>query len=381
MPKNNYDLDNLEACIGKVRSNPTNSNVYAIKNELNRFIPEAKCIDIIYTKNTDKLFFGIKVLAILDQDQVSDVLLTNEIVKIKNYYVEIDSKIFDMGFTTKELTAMLLHEIGHIVIGGNNIAGLRKAIDAYFTNNKSSLSIKDTAQYKQLLVYGMQDTLIKLNSFFYKTDPEEVAADTFVHMCGYGPQLESAFKKIYAKQMGINAGVPKLAVMNWALAVYKEMKFKRIPALHLLNRSKVLTGSTLEKREIDNVIRALQRIDTDVLGEATIFIQEAKSKNSLFSQLKYGGLKTIENDVYEFQIRAKNAETEDDVFYALRQINTRISLLEDYLNTEEISEHETEKWYKILTRYRDIREQLASKKIYNKKQYGIWFDYNQLNTN
>ena len=143
MPKNNYDLDNLEACIGKVRSNPTNSNVYAIKNELNRFIPEAKCIDIIYTKNTDKLFFGIKVLAILDQDQVSDVLLTNEIVKIKNYYVEIDSKIFDMGFTTKELTAMLLHEIGHIVIGGNNIAGLRKAIDAYFTNNKSSLSIKE----------------------------------------------------------------------------------------------------------------------------------------------------------------------------------------------------------------------------------------------
>ena len=92
-------------------------------------------------------------------------------------------------------------------------------------------------------------------------------------------------------------------------------------------------------------------------------------------------MKTIENDVYEFQIRAKNAETEDDVFYALRQINTRISLLEDYLNTEEISEHETEKWYKILTRYRDIREQLASKKIYNKKQYGIWFDYNQLNTN
>ena len=105
---------------------------------------------------------------------------------------------------------------------------------------------------------------------------------------------------------------------------------------------------------------------------------EAKTKNSLFSNLKYKGLKSIEDDLYEFKIRAKNAETEDDVFYALRQINTRISLLDDYLLSEDLSDHEREKWYKIMTEYRAIREEISNKKVYNKKQYGIWFDYNQL---
>lgn len=379
MRRNVQSVERFEACVGKIKSNPSNSNLSELRRELNKLIPESTCLDVIYTQNTDKLFFGAKTLIVLSDSQASDILLTDEIVKIDKYYLEIDSKLFDMGLNTKEITAILLHEVGHIVIGGNTVSDLRKAIDNYFAKSKTSLSFKDTSNYLQILKFGMQDAIMKMHSIFYMTEPEEIAADSFVSLCGYDIYLLSAFKKIYTTQMTINSGTPKLMVLQWSFDVYKELKWRRIPAIRLLNKSKQLTGSYLEKQEIENVIRALNRIDTDITNESVMMIMnESKNKNSLFTNMKRNGLKTLENDLYEFRIRCKNCESEDEAFYALRQINTRISILEDYLLTEELSDQEREKWYKVLTEYRAMREELASKKIYNKKQYGIWFDYNQL---
>ena len=377
MPKNNYNLDALEDAVIKVKSNPSNSNLYALRNELNRFFTESKCIECIYTKNTDKFFFGARTLVVLEQDDVSDILLSDKIVKIDKYYLELDSKLFELGMSGKELTAIILHEIGHCVIGGNTISDVRKVLDYYYTANKTSLSIKDTAQYNQILKYGITDTIMKMHSIFYKTDPEEVAADTFVEMCGYGPQLQSAFKKILSNSFNINKNEPKLATLDWTLRLYKEVKFKRIPALNLLRKVRSITGSTLDKRQIDDLITALQRIDTDIANEAAEFLEEAKA-SSLFGKLKKNGLRSIEEDLYEFEVRARNAETEEEVFYALKQINSRISILDDYILEEELEDREREHWYKVMTKYQALRENISKKKIYNNKNYGIWCDYNQL---
>lgn len=378
MPKNNYNLDALEEIVTKIKSNPSNSNLFALKNELNRFFTESKCIECIYTKNTDKFFFGAKTLVVLESDDVSDILLDDKIIKIDKYYLELDSKLFEIGLTSKEITAIILHEIGHCVIGGNTVADVRKVLDYYYTKNKTSLSIKDSAQYNQILKYGITDTIFKIHSIFYKTDPEEVAADTFVSMCGYGPQLESAFRKILNNSFDVNRNTPKLATLDWTLQLYKNIKFRRIPALNLLKKAEKITGSTLDKREIDELVMALQRLDSDIANEASYFINEATNKNSLFCKLKRNGLKSIEEDLYEFEIRARNAETEDEVFYTLKQINSRISILDDYIYEEDLTDHERERWYKVLVKYQAIRENIAKKKVYNKKQYGLYFDYNQL---
>ena len=148
--------------------------------------------------------------------------------------------------------------------------------------------------------------------------------------------------------------------------------------MNLLKKAEKITGSTLDKREINDVIMALQRLDSDIANEATYFITEASNKNSLFGKLKRNGLKSIEEDLYEFEIRARNAETEDEVFYTLKQINSRISILDDYIYEEDLTDHERERWYKVLVKYQAIRENIAKKKVYNKKQYGLYFDYNQL---
>jgi hypothetical protein len=76
----------------------------------------------------------------------------------------------------------------------------------------------------------------------------------------------------------------------------------------------------------------------------------------------------------------KNCETEDDAMYILRGINTRLNILEDYLiqNADSINDNEKKHWQSVANQYRNLRAELAKKKIGNKKQYGIWFDYDKL---
>ena len=156
------------------------------------------------------------------------------------------------------------------------------------------------------------------------------------------------------------------------------MKFARIPAIKTLQKSKSYTGSVLEKKEIDKVIAAIQRIDTDIVQEATDLLESVKKKNSLFRRLKVNGLRSIEDDLYEFRMRAKAAKTEDDAMYTLRQINTRLAILDDYIRYENIDDDERQRYIDIMNQYREVREFLSTKKVYNRKNYGIWYDYDQL---
>ena len=64
--------------------------------------------------------------------------------------------------------------------------------------------------------------------------------------------------------------------------------------------------------------------------------------------------------------------------YTLRQINTRLAILDDYIKYEDLDDSERDKYVDVINQFRDIREYLSTKKIYNRKNYGIWYDYDQL---
>lgn len=380
MPKNNFDLDRMEEIVISIKRTPSTSNLKLLENELNKFISESKCMGVIYTKNNDKLFFGAKIDLVLSDSDIKKIMLDDCIVKINKYYLELDSKLFeDLNLSGKELTAIILHEVGHCVISGTNINELRKVLDYYYMKNDTNVERATVEAYADVLKYGIADAILKLNSIFYKSDPEEIAADTFVHACGYSPYLISAFNKILSNGSNINKGTPKLAVLEWSLMLYKNIHMRRIPALKLLDRVSSLTGSEIERRNAKNLINFLHHVDSINIEEGT-FLES--NKESMFSKLKRNGLKSIENDLYEFQVRVRNAETESDTFYTLKQINSRIAVLDDYLyELGDNDEREYEKWYKVLCKYRALREDLAKNKVYNHKQYGLYFDYNQMNMN
>ena len=151
-----------------------------------------------------------------------------------------------------------------------------------------------------------------------------------------------------------------------------------------LTDAKEFTGSNLEIKEINRTITAIDQIDSTIVFESVNKFFEKKAMFSLneisiFKSLKNNGLRSIEDALWEYKLLIKNCETEEDAMYILHGISTRLSILKDYIyNTPDLSESERRHWEAVISEYYSLREQLAKKRIVNKKQYGLFFDYDQL---
>lgn len=361
MNKINYKFEDLDKLMSQLKTNPSHQNLTKLKYELNKLFKDSNCREVIYTNNTDKIFFGMCVMPYLEEKDTSLILTTDKKIRISQYYLEIDSKLFEIGLSTRELTAVLLHEIGHIVNSSTPVEETRKSIDVYLSKNNEHLIISDAAQYNDIIAYGIKDTIRKLNSIFDKND-EEVLADEFVISCGYGMELETALTKIIKNAASINKNVSnKLIVLQWILRLYKDVKYKRIAALHTINKSKKITGSVLQKRELNNLSRRLEEID-----DSFMITESVNLFKKMYKDFKYKGIRSFEDDLFELSLRAKNVTDQDEALIILRQINTRLSVIDDYIRTEELDEKEKDRWYDLQNKYSILRYTLSKKTTYEK---------------
>lgn len=352
----------------------------SLRKELNKFFKDSNCKEILFTRS-DSLFFGMCVYPIITKELCVEILQDEKPVRFDQYAIEIDSKILhpSLDITPREMVAMILHEVGHIVNDPNPVNEVRKAIALQLTKSGDSLNIPKTAQYYTIISYGIKDTIRRLTSMFFIYKNGEVLADEFVHMCGFGDNLNNIFDKICKSGMKINEPTAnKLVSLAWTLSVYKQVKLKRIPALKLLNKMKSITGSLLEKREMEIVENAIKTIDDANIQECCditnkdnyyIFTEDKKEiKQSKYAELRKAAtlknIKKFEQDVYEYKMRIRHIADEDDAYYLMRMINTRISVLEDFLEHERLSEHEHKRWWKLLDQYYSLRDELSNKTTY-----------------
>ena len=373
-------VEKLISAINKLRDfSNTQDDLVAVKDALNSlFYPDASCANFVYTINTDKLPFACIVMPTLRGVDVNDFFITGTDVQMSEYMVELDSKMFDYGFSNEEVAQVMLFNIFHMVKDFAPARNVRMAIDDFFTKSASQLVIKDSVQYKEILKLGLVDALVNVSSCL--SLPSDVVSDPFLESLGL-ENFDEALDKLYKEIPGCEnevARTPRLNMLEWCLRLYNDVDKERIPALHLLEKAKFLTASTLYIAKFNNAINALNRIDTDmVVSEAVQMVfTEAKRKGGLLASLKYSGLRDIENDLYEFQIRAKNAETESEVMYALKQINARLAILDDYIR-ENPDDPDIDRWIALKLQYMDIRDILAKKRLH-KKNYGIFVDYDAL---
>lgn len=376
-------IENLVSAVANLQNTQNAHTLSAVKDCLEAAVPGRNCVDIMYTSNIDKLPFGCIVTPYFEANQINDILIAGEDMVIKNYYVEIDSKLTLYGLTARELTAVMLYNVLHMVEDETPVRRLRNIIDRYFMEHYTQLKIRESVQYQAILEYGLTDTLIKLTNCLYIDS--DVITDAKLEELELGEDFNSALNKLFRKIPGcetVASRHPNLIIMDWCFRLYRDVEKERIPAIHQLARASEINASVLYKRVIDNAITALHRIDTDVEYHADAlmesYICESKRKNGLFSQMKLNGLRAIEDDFYEFMIMARNAETEYEVMYALKQINARLAILDDYIRNTEMSDEDKKRWTELYTRYITIREEIAKKKVYNRKNYGIFVDYNKL---
>lgn len=373
-------VEALIKAIGNLRNfHHSGEDVKNIRNCLDRiFKPDATCINFVYTVNTDKLPFGCVVFPRLSGEEINNFLIVGESTRIDEYEVEIDSKLFDYGLTDEQVVQVILFNVYHMIKDIKPCDVVREAIDDYFTKSASQLAIRNSIQYQAILYLGIVDALQQVTSCLYL--PNDIVNDAFLESLGLY-YFEDTLNKLYQRFPDCDneaTRMPKLSMLEWTLRVYDDVDKERIPAIHLLNKVKSITASTLYIDRINAVINALNRIDTSVVVSEAVnqVFMEAKRRGGLLAYLKYSGLRDIENDLYEFQLRAKNSESEQEVLYALKQINARLAILDDYIR-ENPDDPDIDRWIGVKEEYMDIRDILAKKKLH-KRSYGVFVDYDAL---
>ena len=340
-----------------------------LKNELNRFFVDSKCTEVIYTNNTDKMFFGMTVMPVIDQKKTYDCIEGDNKIRIDEYYLELDSKLFtSLDLTPDELVACTLHEIGHLVNDASPIERLKCNMAKWCANNGHIMSTNNI-NYREILLYGIKDSIRKMDSIFDKKD-DEVLADQFVVHYGYGDQLNSALEKIVRATGYINKDVcDKFLVMAWALRLYNDILKRRIPALYQLRKMIDIAPSHYEREELKKLEVRLRRIDDDaILGN---YIQEG----SILQRYKRNNIKQYENELYTLTMQAKAVQREDDALSLMSKINSNIDIIEDYIDSEELNKEEFNRVNQLCMRYHKLRDTLSDKALIKDDYSRIYVTY------
>lgn len=368
--KNSIDCSLIEGRMNKIKINVTNDRLIDLRNTLNTLFKDTECKNVIYTKNTDKPFFGMCVMPVINDNDVKKMILENDFSTLKkNYYLEFDSKLFEIGLSTRELTAVLLHEIGHIILDIDRaVDEVTRALYLYLKKNMESIDMDNFIKFADIIAFGFRDAVRKINNIF---SDEETNADSYAVALGYGEDLINALKKITDRCTMLNKDLDnKLLVLQWTLRLYKNMKLRRLPAIKVLERTYQLTGSELEKQEINCCLNAIKRYENHMIDESMII--EEKTRLSIFRKFKYRGMRGIEDDLYEYTLRVKSVDEQDEALMILRDINSRLAIIDDYLKTESLDQHERERWINVRKKFLMLREELSKKTTYDDKYYGLF---------
>lgn len=366
-----YDFSEFIEILHDIRDHSgRSSDLNKLKNELNRFFKGQRCREVLYTNNTDKVFFGMSVLPIMNDEDVVYILNADNNYMVKEYYLELDSKLFgaDLCLNDEELLAVLLHEVGHMVNSTEPIENAKNVLDLYLAKTHSELDIAESINQKAILGFGLRDLMRKTISIFEKDQFEEITADEFVYKCGYGDQLQSALHKILKKRNSIvNDKDNKLAIFVWTISLYKNIKMQRIPALRLIRKGKQISPSQLQKRDFERLERNLKKIDLAATNESA-FEGLKKLYSDRINRIKYKGVKGLKEDYYELALRAKNVDLVDEGLIIIRRINSNMSIIQDYLDTEGLDDKTREEVFEILEMYDELRTKLMKKDLFKEKQ-------------
>ena len=325
--------------------------------------------DVLYTDNFDKMFFGVMVMPAMVADEVIKGVIEEDKVVIKQVYVELDSKLFDeaLDLSIYEIAALIVREIAHMVADSSPMEQVKKDIDLYLFSTGQTLKLSDVSHYKEILSYGIRDAIRKSVSIFEISDRSKIV-DSFDDELGIKEDLVSAMKKIDKNGYNWNRDIDnKLIFLSWVIRLYKDVIHKRIDAINDLGVAIKLTGSKIEKREMENIIARLSRIDDDSLLQegALDYISDFFAKTRF--DIKKNGMKKYEDDFFEIQFEINNMETQEEAMLLLHRINSRMAVLDDYLTSEDLSASDRKRWERLYSEYNKLRFNLSNNKIYTNK--------------
>lgn len=140
-----------------------------------------------------------KITEALTSEKKSFKEIYNMWKNIKNWYIEIDSMCFDritINFTPKELTALLLHELGHVVKSDETVERFYRAYQESYTRMK--VADKSSLKFLYTLYTIPLSAACAIRNWTNGKNQikQEIFADKVLVQNGYSEYLVSAINKI-----------------------------------------------------------------------------------------------------------------------------------------------------------------------------------------
>lgn len=356
-----------------------------LKRAINNIFDENTCINVIYTLNTDKPYFGIKINPAIGPKDATIILATDEKVKLNKYQIEFDSRLFDIGLSDSELAALTIYEISEMMDNSYIFDNVRAAIDYNIITSDNIINIRDSVNYAQLIIFAIKDTMYKFASVLFKENPDDLLANSTIAAFEAEDYLLSAREKIVTSLAGEAIRTSNPSILVWMFTMCVDISHNSEIIKDTLKDARDFTASKLDLAEIDKTLNSLSRVGENLAFTENTnlnkFFDKANigsvNEISIFKNLKRNGLRGIENELYEFAMRVKNCNDADTALLIIRSINSRIGILEDYIYQEKLSDYDYEHWMSVINQYKKLRADLSSKK-FKGKSYGLFIDYDQL---
>lgn len=363
-----------------------------LSKNLTKLIPDTTCTQVMFSNNTDKNFFGIYVFPrSMDMYKTAERILvgyTSETIQTSferfdytQYAVDLDGKLFrDFSLTPMEITALLLSEINGI-IHGNIPYHIRSMMDIYIMEHDVKMCPFTIMECVVVFDMVCGITAHNITSMFAK--PTHMIRErlysgesTLVTQAGLQESLHNAIERLTAFTSSDNEVYMPSLLMGWFLTMIQSYPENTIDIQHVLQDSSRLESSTLIRSVYYKAFNSITI--TPLCDKYHMDLVHESKRKGLIYQMKRNGLKSIEEDLFEYKMRLRNVNTQDEAILLMRQLNSRMTILEDYLAEENITDEDRKRWEDCYNGYLELRSTLSSKSIYDKKMYGLFVDYNAL---
>lgn len=377
MINKNDDLLYIEKCFMSIKNKvAVNDNLNKISLALKRVF-DINCTLTIVNNNSNT-FFGMNVFpSISTMDLMIESIIDNQsnmddVLKIwqknNDWNIEIDSiLLYDMNLNAnpQEITAVLLHEIGHVVYSNTIPQRLYKVIKFKIVKlNYQLRQLISTEKIRKLFNIAIIESCHTKN-YRYTNIETEKTADKFVIQYGYGGDLDSFINKLIKSQGNslVNQTDKELEneiniVVNWTVLNITELEFRKKSLRNALKVEMLKNPSVLTKQVIQDIYNSFfgesndkyrillsenagltedkyNELRTDQILDQFVTRVMTEAASNLFD--KNGKLKKInQNDIDILAVECERIETVDDKIYLLDKLYSYMELIDrglDYIES------------------------------------------------
>lgn len=312
---------------------------------INKLFKKSFKITIIPTKERKQSFVMCVIPESSTVEKIMKSVVSNETKtstikslwkKCNKWTIEIDERILSSEFTKEELTALFLHEVGHVVESDSIPTRITSVIQ--YTIASSGFDTKSVLKKK---IFNSFLSIPIINSCMYQTTKDtirkEVKADQYVVKTGYLPHLLSVMNKLETKEIGNNNVSDLMAFTTSSIDALKKRKASLVK--DNLNELKNSLPDNVLKESVEYVEESifgnpkskayLEIVYENVNDSVNTIIQDSYMKEFFdFTKTK---LKPImQNEVDYVHAKSQDIQSIDDKIMLLSYINSKLDLISYY---------------------------------------------------